>query len=236
MSKTFQFKRFSLIQSDFAFKVGTDACLLAAWVPLKSCGTLLDVGTGSGAMALMCAQRADTAQILAVDINPKAVEIAAINFEKSPWSERLKVKEIRFQDFASEQCQSFDVIICNPPFFKNSLENPSHDKAIARHDNTLTLIDLLTNARSILNPSGGIALVLPFSRKGELLRLSSELGLFVKKMCYVHPIREKDPNRILVLLTNLRTNSLNESFIIREKNQSYTPEFLSLMTPFYIKL
>jgi tRNA1Val (adenine37-N6)-methyltransferase len=163
MSNTwFRFKQFTIQQERAAMKVGTDGVLLGAWasVPLPG-GRVLDVGTGTGLIALMIAQRTVNVEVDALEIDPSSALQAKENFRNSPWRERLSCMHVSFQDYAARCKTQYDLLICNPPFFSASSKTPSSEKNLARHDDSLGLDDLFKGAVGLMKKNSLISLILP---------------------------------------------------------------------------
>ena len=200
----FTFKQFSIEQDRCAMKVGTDGVLLGAWAgagrddlsPLR----ILDVGTGSGLVALMMAQRFPNAFVDAVEIDEEAAKQAMENVQKSPFANRVRVTCISVQDYASDYC--YDVIVSNPPYFCNSLKNPDNRKAQARHSDVLPYKDLLASARRLLKEDGVMSVILPL---GESLKKFSEEAVFhafiTTRQTYIRTSEKKSAKRCLIELS-----------------------------------
>ena len=193
-------------------KVGTDGVLLGAWCPvgeLRSLGVqelrtsgvptkVLDVGTGSGLIALMLAQRIQGAQIMAIDIDAGAVEQAKYNFSVSPWADRLDCQQTALQEVEGEAI--YDLIISNPPYFQDSLKNPDSQRAMARHTDTLSYEELLRDSVRLLNKEGIIALVLPIEAEQQIIALGQRYGLYPTHITRVYPKPGKEAKRLLIAL------------------------------------
>ncbi len=233
MNNVFEFKQFSIEQTSSVFKVGTDACLLGAWVEVSNAALILDVGTGTGVIALICAQRNKTAQILAIDINSEATDLAAKNFLNSPWKSRLKTQCVRFQDLQLSELFHFDLIVCNPPFFKDSIHNSTQSQSLARHEIALNLAEMLEKAVNVLSPDGNIALIIPYARASELLQISSQVGLHIQRLFSVAPFGHKPANRLMVSLAKNKVDYHESHLVLRSSAKSYSAEFQQLMQPYY---
>jgi len=175
-------------------KVGTDAVLLGSWAHIRRGGAmappvfqgamappalLLDIGTGTGVIALMLAQRFPDAHITALEIDEEAAKQARGNVEGSAWADRIEVVQADFRIWSPDDSSMFDLIICNPPYFTRSLKNPDFLRAKARHDDDLPLGVLLPKASGLLTPEGKISLILPVERTEEALELAAKCGLFI---------------------------------------------------------
>ncbi|MDP2113785.1 MAG: methyltransferase, partial [Bacteroidota bacterium] len=157
----FQFKQFRIIQDKSAMKVGVDGVLLGVWANVSGAKRILDIGTGTGLIALMMAQRNADARIDAVEIEPDAFQEAVYNIQQSPWNERIQIELCSFQEFAGKAGLKYDLIVSNPPYFTNGHKAPLENRATARHSDSLSLGDLISGAIGLLNETGKIALVLP---------------------------------------------------------------------------
>lgn len=228
----FQFKHFRVVQEKSAMKVGIDGVLLGAWADFDNEQRILDVGTGTGLLALMASQRT-SACVDAVEIEPEAAQEAESNFQNSPWSERLQLFVTAFQNFETEK--KYDHIISNPPFFEDSPKSDDDKRARARHADSLTLADLLTKAVDLLEPHGKISLVLPLEKEERLRYLARTLGLWVTKCARVFPDERKKSHRILVELSADRQVDLIETIYIRHaETGEYTDQYRQLTKDFYL--
>ena len=235
MDNTFYFKQFQVTHQYSTMKVGTDAVLLGAITEIGKPNNILEVGTGCGVIALMLAQRS-TAFIHAIDIDAPSVEEANENFEKSPWRERLHAKAIALQDFTGQTHSKFDLIISNPPFFTNSLKNPNHSKARARHNDNLSFETLITQSAYLLNPHGKLSLIAPASEEQNLLAIASNNDLRPSQITYILPREDKPPNRIILELEKHKTSKkfTHESISVRNKGGEYSSTYISMLKDFLL--
>ena len=205
----FQFRQFTVYQDQCAMKVGTDGVLLGAWARLLATeGRVLDMGTGTGLLALMMAQRYPHASVTAVDIDDQAVIQAQQNISRSPFAERITISQ---GDIREWEDQPFDAIVANPPYFVDSLICPDDQRTTARHTGTLTYRELMETAWHLLSDSGIFSVVIPFD---YLDRLSSEaalVGFFLSRQCAVRTTPRKSQGV-------LGTSHLLMSFISNESN------------------
>lgn len=233
----FQFKQFTVWHDQCAMKVGTDGVLLGAWAPVQNgCSSVLDIGCGSGLVALMLAQRCPRALITAIDSDLGAFTQSNFNFRKSPWSSRLKAVHCRLQDFNPEK-QGYDLILSNPPFFSNSLKTPHQARTMARHNDSLPLHDLLLYAAGALKKTGSIVVILPVTDKEKCVKLAESLELNCLHSLTVIPKPGAAPKRVMLVLG--RENSpeqTGELTIETEKRGIYSPQFTALVRDFYLKL
>ena len=232
----FQFKQFRIIQEQSAMKVGMDGVLLGAWADISDAERILDVGAGTGLIALMMAQKNTTAVIDAIEIDPDALREAKINAQNSSWNNRINLELCSFQEFARRADQKYDLIVSNPPFFTNGHKAPLENRAQARHSDSLPLDDLISGAVNMLNTSGKIALVLPSGTFPEIEKLTGENKLFISRLCRVKPNPQKPEFRILIELTNSECLLEEESLMIEfEQHHDYTPNYKALTKDFYLK-
>ncbi|MCL2597291.1 MAG: methyltransferase [Paludibacter sp.] len=236
----FQFKKFTVFHNCCTFKVGVDGVLLGAWADVEGITNVLDVGTGSGLIALMIAQRNCTAKIKAIDIDNNSVLQAQENFRNSQFSNRISIKKIDFRKFLSKR-EKFDLVICNPPFFVNSLQSPENKRNIARHSVCLTHEELLTNAKNLLTEEGKISIILPLAEGEKAKNFAQKIGLALSRCTKVFPKENMPAKRILlefILNKNNENQTLTEDFLLLETKQRgiYTKEYTELVKDFYLKM
>lgn len=200
-----RFKQFSVDDARCAMKVGTDGILLGAWVSCEGAGKLLDIGTGSGLIALMAAQRCAAGgdrrfYITAIDIDGEAAAQAADNFAASPWAGQLKALPMSLDAFVAEGHDGeYDVIVSNPPYYitGKSIVPSGEQRDAARRDAGLTLDDILQAAARLLTPQGKLSLILPTAREADLEAAVSDAGLHITRRCLVRTTERKAPSRLL---------------------------------------
>lgn len=232
----FQFKQFRIVQERSAMKVGMDGVLLGAWTDVSKAERILDVGSGTGLIALMMAQKSSLAQIDAIEIDSEAVPEAVLNALQSQWSARIQIELSSFQEFAEQTDRKYDLIVSNPPFFTNGVKAPLENRAQARHSDSLPLEVLISGAAGLLTEKGRIALVLPIESLPEIRSLADLNKLFISRLCRVKPNPIKPEFRILIELTNAEcTIQESELMIEFEKHHDYTPEYKALTKDFYLK-
>lgn len=231
MADSFRFKQFNVSNVRSAQKVGTDGVLLGAWVSLSgSDRRVLDVGTGTGVIALMMAQRAPEAVIAAIDIDFDSVEEATANFIASPWPERLLAMEAPFQQMTGR----FDLIVSNPPFFIDSLKAPDSRRSAARHTDTLTHRDLLDNAARLLSDTGRLAVIYPATEAEMFAGEALSSGLFPSRICKVSTKDGNPPKRFLMELSREKKEPLIEKLSIM-RDGDYSAEYKAVTSDFYLK-
>ena len=233
----FHFKLFTIQQEHAAMKVGTDGVLLGAWASLPGPGSrVLDVGTGTGLIALMLAQRTKNVMIDALEIDHASAGQAKENFENSPWNGKLRCLPISFQRYASQSANSYDLVISNPPYFSDSTLTPSMELNLARHDHSLSLEDLLKGSLSLMKPTGKISLVLPVQKEAQLRELIAEHNLFCNRLTRVKPTPGKAANRILIECSHMDGNTHTDELTIEtEQRHVYSEKFKDLVNEFYLE-
>ena len=191
----FRFKQFSIHQDRCAMKVGTDGVLLGAWA--QGGRRILDIGTGTGLIALMMAQRYPEAFVTGIDIDADAVQQARENIAESPFKDRVEVFHTSLQDY-TPLVSSFDSIVSNPPFFVDSLQAPNRQRTVARHADTLTYRDLMQSAYQLLSDDGELSLIIPFDYRRRLDDEAIIMGFFSSRVCAVRTTDSKPPRRYLL--------------------------------------
>ena len=203
----FRFKQFTIRDESCGMKVGTDGVLLGAWTPLpEPCRRVLDIGTGSGLIALMLAQRLPSSTVLAIDVDEAAVAQAAENFQSSPWAERLQAEHVALQDL---QAEPFDLIVSNPPYFVDSLKNPDAQRRAARHTDSLSYEQLQSCSAQLLTEGGTLAVILPAEAETPFLALAGQQGLTPYKITRVHTRANKPAKRVLLALRKQRISPIS---------------------------
>jgi tRNA1Val (adenine37-N6)-methyltransferase len=217
-------------------KVGTDGVLLGAWADVENTSNILDIGTGSGLIALMIAQRSK-ANITAIDIDKNAVIQAKINAENSQWATRINVIESDLIEFSNTTNQQFDLIVSNPPFFKNSLETPELARTIARHATTDFHNQIIISSLKLLTDNGKLCLILPIREGNECIAFALKNSLFCSKKVTVFPKPTNAAKRLLIEFSKQNTDCICSELVIEsEVRHSYTKDFTALVKDFYLKL
>lgn len=231
----FKFKKFTVHQEHAPFKITTDSVLLGAWAELSGCKYILDIGTGTGILALMAAQRTE-AQIVAIEPDPASYMQAWLNISGSPWPDRITLIRTAVQDYLPASGLLFDTIITNPPFFVDSLPNPDAGKARARHSLTLGHGELVTAVLRLMTDNGTLHLVLPVNEAQLFTVMAAEAGLYCRRSLSVKPTPSLPPVRVLMTLGRV-SGSAEESTLVIEKGgrHHYSDEYVSLTKDFYLK-
>ena len=217
-------------------KVGTDGVLLGAWAPVHlpfghlPC-TILDVGTGSGLVALMLAQRCSEAQIEAIDIDSAAVEQAQENFSQSVFRSQLSVAESSLQAWNGGP---YDLIVSNPPYFQNSLKNPDEGRKTARHTDTLSFDELIAHSVRLLSPNGRMALILPAETEKEVLSIATSQGLHLTHITRVFSKATKPARRILLCLAKTESPLVADILILENNKGDRSRPYQELCKDFYL--
>jgi tRNA1Val (adenine37-N6)-methyltransferase len=232
----FQFKQFSVWHDKCAMKVGTDGVLLGAWTAVD-CATsfVLDVGAGTGLVAMMIAQRNTNAVVDAIDIDKDACEQASENIEKSPFKGRINVIHQSFPEYTA--AKKYDLIVSNPPFFANSLKSPDGKRSMARHNDTLPLKQLIGHATGMLSEHGRIALILPISLSGELDFIIATHRLYRTRRTDVVPAEGLKSKRFLIELSPKRTPgkyAATNTLVLETRERTRTPQYQKLTNDFYL--
>lgn len=216
-------------------KVGTDGVLLGAWCNVGKASRIMDVGTGTGLIALMVAQRNSTALIDAIEINKDAYTEALYNVSQSPWHDRVNVINADFTQFKPNAC--YDLIISNPPYFTNGVLPPDKSRLMARHCETLTYETLISHASTMLTPNGRLCMITPLDVEPQVAVFTDQCGLSVIKKTYVRPKPSAMEKRILWEMTPLAGPIIIDELVIEnETHHAYTPEYIALTKDFYLKM
>ena len=240
----FRFKYFNVVNERSAMKVNTDGVLLgAAMTILPADRRLLDIGTGTGTIALMAAQRAlgipgqagDDVVIDAIDIDEPSVSEAAANFGESHWAEHLRAHNLSLQDFADSEPGKYDLIFSNPPYFEDSCIAPDERKSTARHTSVgLSYRDIFEFASERLTDNGRVSLVLPADQEAALCRYARMCGLHLFRIMRIRTVERKAPIRIITEFSRQRCQTPADEMLTIMNEGKYTQEYLSLTKDFYL--
>lgn len=216
-------------------KVGTDGVLLGAWTDPDVAGSILDVGTGTGLIAIMLAQRS-SAFIHGVEIEESAFRQANENAGLCPWNSRLSFFNDSFQHFARSTQHCYDLIVSNPPYFRNSLKPPAPGRQLARHEEKLSHESLFFYAASLLTASGRFCLIIPFGETENINRLALCNELYLRKQTLVRSYPGKQPSRCLVEFSKMpvRQQDVNEIVIRKGAGADYSTEYKTLTSAYYL--
>lgn len=219
-------------------KVGTDGVLLGAWTALNQAEQILDIGTGTGVIALMMAQRQPKALITGIEIDKDSADQAKFNVEQSPWSDRIKIVHSSLQEYVSITNQKFDLIVSNPPFFSGSMQVLNQRKNIARHNILLTHESLAKAAMQLLTDTGQLSVILPVKEGTRWMESLNQYGFHLKRLTEVYPKKEKMVERLLIELSRAPVSNLEKTSLViqNEGRNDWTPEYIQLLKRFYLKM
>ena len=234
-SNTFAFKQFIIRQDRCAMKVGTDAVLLGAWVKTYGVRRVLDIGTGTGVIALMLAQKSG-AEIEAIDIDAEAAEEAAFNVSQSPWKERVHVMHQSLQEFQNSTEHRYELIVSNPPYFVDSLPAGDAPRTAARHAVYLPYEELIRGAAQLLSKEGKFCVILPAKEGIAFQELAGRYGLFITRLTKVKTTPDKPEKRLLMQFSATAKAQVSESTLIIEQDgrHKYTDEYKELTKDYYL--
>ena len=235
MSAPFRFKEFTVHQDRCAMKVGTDGVLLGAWAPVNHPERILDIGAGTGLIALMIAQRCKAPAIDAIEIDPEAFEQCVENFERSPWGDRLFCFHGDIQELAEEADAPYDLITCNPPFFETT-PGAVDARARARQQHSLDYTTLIACAEALMSEQGTLALVAPAVDQSVLMAHAVAFSLFPSKITEVWGHPESGPKRVLLCFERTPKEPSMDRLIIETARHQYTEEYTALTRDFYLKM
>lgn len=232
ISEKFDFKQFTVYHDQATMKVGTDAVLLGAWAELNQAKRILDIGTGSGVIALMMAQRSSTeTTIEAIEITTGDFKQAIENVARSPWPSKIQVHQTSLQQFQSD---AYDIIVSNPPYFNNSYKPPISERTNARHTETLSHLELLDHSKRLLKPNGCLNVILPITEGNQLKTLAEDKGWYNTRKC-VFRSRASKPGERLLLEFELNKKELHiEELCLYEKELSWSSSYKTLTKDFYL--
>lgn len=237
MSGPFQFKQFTVHQDQCAMKVGTDGVLLGAWTALLNAPrTVLDIGAGTGLIALMLAQRFPEADIEALEIDGAAYEQCVDNFEASPWADRLFCYHAGLDEFTNEMEGGYDLIVSNPPFYAENVSSGNAQRDHARQNQSLPFDELLQGAAGLLAPEGRFNVIIPHKEEAAFRELAQEFRLYASRICHVRG-HAKAPIKRSLLEFGFGKGTVEESELVIEKGRHvYTDAYIALTKEFYFKM
>ena len=233
----FQFKQFTINQDKTAMKVGTDGVLLGAWVNLENNPyNVLDIGSGTGLISLMLAQRSNAEIIDAVELNEFAYIQTVENFEQSNWADRLFCYHSSFQEFSGEIDGTYDLIVSNPPFYTSTYKYLEKNRAMARHSESLPIEVLLKGVVKLLSKHGSCAFIIPYSESEIFIDFAKKSKLILNRITNVKGTAENKYKRCLLQFSFLEKPLEKLELIIEKERHIYTPEYSNLVSDFYLKM
>jgi len=234
----FEFKQFKVQQELAAMKVGTDGVLLGAWACFDNSNAILDIGTGTGLIALMAAQRNKKARIVGIDIDADAYLQAKTNVSNSDWGDRITIINSSLQQYAKVNHQGFDHLVCNPPFFNNSFKSQHKSRTLARHTDALPYAELIENASKLISKAGCFSVILPYAEMDNFCQLAVNSGFYSRRILYVKPTPAKTFVRVLIeFVKENNAQVIKTEMIIEDKGRhGYSDDYIAMTKEFYVKI
>ncbi len=234
--RPFQFKQFSIADDHCAMKVGTDGVLIGAWADTTQHQNILDIGTGSGLMAIMTAQKNKTTKIIGIEIDESAAKQASENVYNSPWANRIKIIHSPLSDFIQTHTKKMDHIITNPPFFVTPAAAKNQKRNQARNTESLTQDELIYSVNLLLTQEGSFSLILPVNEGEIFIKKMKENNFFLQRICHVRPKKEKKTERLLMEFSKREPYQIIEEELIiqHEKRNDWTEDYIQLTKEFYL--
>jgi tRNA1Val (adenine37-N6)-methyltransferase len=232
----FTFRQFTIQQGRSVFKVGTDGVLLGAGAELSDDRRILDVGTGTGLIAIMTAQRCE-AEIVAIEPEENSYMEACSNVKACKWNNRIIVRNSGFREYFTSHAEQFDIIITNPPYFRDSLKNPDADKSATRHTVSLSSNDILEGAGKLLTSEGSLQIILPYAEGTIFIAEASQYGLYCNMIIKIKAVPTGEIRRLIMKFERTK-KPLKEKFLTIETGtrHSYTEEYKEITKDFYLKI
>jgi tRNA1Val (adenine37-N6)-methyltransferase len=234
----FQFKQFTIQQDKTAMKVGTDGVLLGAWVPVNhNPNTILDIGAGTGLIALMLAQRSNAQQIDALEIDEDAYEQATDNFENSSWNNRLFCFHAGLDEFVEEPEDEYDLIVSNPPFYTEDYKSDDISRDLARFEDAMPFGELVEAADLLLSEKGVFAVIIPYKEEERFMALANDFELYPIKITRIKGTPTSETKRSLMAFSRNAINNITvDELVIETARHIYTDEYIALTKDFYLKM
>ncbi|MEH6769605.1 tRNA1(Val) (adenine(37)-N6)-methyltransferase [Maribacter arcticus] len=236
MSELFRFKQFEINQDRCAMKIGTDGVLLGAWADIKNAESILDIGAGTGLIALMLAQRSNAEVIDAIEIDSNAYEQCVENFENSLWGDRLYCYHAGLDEFIEEIEDLYDVIVCNPPFYTESVISGDLQRDQARQNEFLPFNELLEAVSVLISENGIFSTIIPFKEKDDFIRIAATFDLFPSRCLRVKGNPAAEVKRVLLEFTALEKAYKVLDLTIEKERHVYTIDYINLTKDFYLKM
>ncbi|WP_159022497.1 tRNA1(Val) (adenine(37)-N6)-methyltransferase [Formosa sp. L2A11] len=237
MSKPFKFKEFTINQDRCAMKIGTDGVLLGAWASIDhNPFSILDIGAGTGVIALMLAQRSYAELIDAMEIDDEAYEQCVDNFETAPWADRLFCYHAALEEFVDEIEDQYDLIVSNPPFYSEDYKTANEQRDLARFSEALPFDHLIDSASKLLSEHGIFCLIIPFKEESNIIELALKVNLFPNKILHVKGNPDSEIKRSLMQFSFTKTDTETNTLIIETDRHNYTEDYIKLTKDFYLKM
>ncbi|MCS6823334.1 MAG: methyltransferase [Cytophagaceae bacterium] len=236
MQDIFRFKQFEIDQQKASMKICTDSCLFGALIDVANRKKILDIGTGTGLLALMMAQKCD-AQIYAIEPDEINADLAEKNFNSSPWKNNLRLLQYSVQQFTQDTDLKFDLIVSNPPFYEKYLPSGNKRKDIAKHNSDLSYQELVSAIQSLLHNQGICWILLPVRQMSDFEEISAQHGIYVSQRFFIKNRPYENPIRVVSVFEKKYSSYILQSEItIRDKDEKHHVLFKNLMRPFYLYL
>jgi len=237
MNKPFHFKQFTIHQDKCTMKVGTDGALLGAWTSIKNNpNSILDIGTGTGLIALQLAQRSNASTIDALEIDNNAFEQAVENFENSDWGDCLFCYHASLQEFTQEVDEQYDLIVTNPPFYNDEFETNNKARNTARFTSSLSFEDLLSSVSKLLSENGTFSVIIPFKEEEKFIAIADKHLLFPNRICRVKGNPLSEIKRSLLEFSFRKSEIRIENLTIEIERHQFTVKYIELVKDFYLKM
>ena len=233
----FEFKHFRIDQQGDVFRVGTDGVLLGAWAAADSqrVKRILDIGTGTGLLALMLAQRFPGAAITAIEPHKSSWEVAVRNVRASPWAGTIEVLNTSLEEYSAHCTSSYDLVVTNPPFFSGSLKNPDPHKSSFRHAGELTTAAMIEDSLKVMTKEGVLSVIMPWAEGNVMVAEAAAAGLFCSRMVKVRPLHSSPFSRLLLEFTTLRVPPVVRILTMGHPSHGgYTNDYVDLTRDFYL--
>lgn len=233
----FKFKQFTINQDRCAMKIGTDAVLLGAWASIeKNPFSILDIGAGTGVLALILAQKSEAELIDALEIDADAYEQCVSNFENSSWGDRLFCYHASLEEFVNEIEDRYDLIISNPPFYTEDYKSENNSRDLARFTDALPFEHLMEGASKLLSENGLVSVIIPFKEEENFIEIASKLALFPNRILRVKGTPNSEIKRSLMEFSFYKTQIEIKELIIETSRHQYTSDYINLTKDFYLKM
>ncbi|MBK5212574.1 MAG: methyltransferase [Flavobacteriaceae bacterium] len=218
-------------------KIGTDGVLLGAWVSVENNPfSILDIGAGTGIIALQLAQRSNAEMVDAIEIDEKAFEQCVDNFENSPWGDRLFCYHASLEEFVEEIDDKYDLVISNPPFYSEDYKTSNESRDVARFNDALPFDELIESASQLLSDEGIFAVIIPWKEEENFIKMASEVNLFPNRICRVRGNETSEEKRSMLEFSFEKIPSKIENITIETSRHNYTEEYKNLVQDFYLKM
>ena len=229
----FKFKQFTIVQDGCAMKVGTDGCLLGGWFDCSKSKNIIDIGCGSGLIAIMAAQRCD-ALVTGIEIDSNAAIQAEENVKNSPWSERIKIVNCDFLEYRTSK--RFDTVVCNPPYFVNSLKCDRSQRTLARHSDSLNCKEFFAKCAEISTDTATVNIIIPSDIAEEWFSAAKGNGFNASRITHIKTTPKKAPKRVLMEFSRSETATNEKTIIFEDGRGEYSEDVKNILRDFYLKI